>query len=113
MIKYFEKNVISDKTDDFEDVDNLLWKAFQTLSHNVETKLAMPYIRRKYVEGREAEFDRNLAGSTLMMVATCEAPLSKLDPEIVEAEREDVKMRLAKDPRSELGDLLRAALGID
>lgn len=113
MNKYFEKNIFADKAEDFEDVQCTLWRAFQTLSHNVEVKDAMPHLRRKCVEGREAAFDENLAGSALMMIAACEALLSKLEPDIVEKAGESVEKRLAKEPNDELRDLLRAALGIE
>lgn len=113
MTKYFEKNIFADSADDVEDVEETLWKAFHVLSHNVEVKVAEPYLKRKYTEGREAELDENLAGSALMMIAACEALLSKLDPEAVETAGEDVEKKLAKSPKDELGDLLRAVLGIE
>lgn len=113
MTRYFEKNFIADDALDVEDVEGVLWKAFQVLSHNVEVKASEPYLKRKHVEGREAELERNIAGSALMMIGACEALLSKLDPETVEAAVEEVGRRLDKDPERELGDLLRAVLGID
>lgn len=113
MNKYFEKNFIDDDVIDIEDVGDVLWRAFQTLSHNVEVKASEPFLRRKHVEGREAELDKNLAGSALMMIGACEALLSKIDPHAVARAFEDAERKLAKSPKDELGDLLRAALGID
>lgn len=110
MDKYFEKNVFANNADDVEET---LWKAFHVLSHNVEVKIAEPYLRRKYTEGRESELDENLAGSALMMIAACEALLSKLGPDAVVAAGEDVAKKLAKSPKDELGDALRAFLGIE
>lgn len=113
MNKYFEKNIFADKDKDFKDVQGTLWRAFQTLSHNVEVKDAMPHLRRKCIEGRETAFDENLAGSALMMIAACEALLSKLEPEIVEKAGVSVKEKIAKEPNDKLKDLLRAAFGIE
>ena len=112
MKKYFEKNIFADNAKDFEDVQYTLWEAFQTLSHNVEVKVAMPHLMRKCIEGRETEFDMSLAGSALNMIAVCEALLSKLDPEIVEMAGESVEKKLAKEPKDEFRDLLCAALGL-
>ena len=113
MNRYFEKNFIADDALDVEDVGDVLWKAFQVLSHNVEVKASEPYLKRKHVEGREAELERNLAGSALMMIGACEALLSKLDPEAVEMAGEDAERKIAKDPENELGDLLRAFFGLE
>lgn len=111
MNKYFDKNFIADDALDFGDVGGVLWDAFQVLSHNVEFKASEPYLKRKHVEGRESELDENLAGSALMMIGACEALLSKLDPEAVETAGEDVEKKLAKDPKDELGGLLRYVMG--
>ncbi len=113
MNKYFERNFIADDALDVEDVGDVLWKAFQTLSHNVEMKVAEPYLKSKHVEGREAELERNFAGSALMMIAACEALLSKLDPDAVVVAHESAEKKLAKDLRDEFGDLLRAVLGTE
>ena len=113
MTRYFEKNFLTDDALDIEGIENVLWETFHTLSHNVELKVAEPFIRRKYVEGREQELDKSLAGTALMMIASCEALLSKLDPGTVEAAVEEIGRRLDKDPRDEFGDLLRAVLGIE
>ena len=113
MEKYFEKNYIADKLINIEDMDGVLWKTFQTLSHNVDVKAAMPHIKRKCVEGREAELDKNLAATALMMIGLCEALLSKLDNEVVEMAVEEVERKLASKERDELEELLRAALGIE
>lgn len=103
MNKYFEKNYIADKLSNIEDMDDVLWKAFQTLSHNVDVKAVMPHLKRRCVEGREAELDRNLAGSALMMIGLCEALLSKLEPEVVEMAVEEVERELASKPEDALG----------
>lgn len=113
MTRYFERNFIANDVLDVGDVGGVLWDAFKTLSHNVEVKASEPYLKRRHVEGREAELETNIAGSALMMIAACEALLSKLDPEAVETAGEDAERKLAKDPSDDLGDLLRAVLGID
>lgn len=113
MTRYFEKNFIADDALDIENVGSVLWESFKTLSHNVEVKASEPYLKRKHVEGREAELETNIAGSALMMIGACEALLSKLDPEAVETAGEDVEKKLAKDPSSDFDAILRAVLGID
>ena len=111
MTRYFEKNYIADVDDD--DLEHMLWKTFRTIVHNLEVRDAMPHLKRKCVEGRECEMEENVAAVALLMVANCEALLSKLDPDAVVAAFEDVEKKLAKSPKDEFGDLLRAALGID
>lgn len=113
MNKYFEKNYFANSADDWNDVGETLWRAFRTLSHNVEVKVAMPHLKRKCVEGREAEFDENIAGTALLMIAACEALLSKLDNGTVEMARERVEKDLAMEPIDELKDMLREALGVE
>lgn len=113
MTRYFEKNFFAADAADIKDVGEVLWTAFQTLCHNVEVKTYEPHLKRRCIEGREAELERNLAGSALMMIGACEALLSKLDPEAVEAAGEDAERKLARDAPDDLDDLLRAVLGID
>lgn len=111
MNKYFEKNYIADVDDDA--LEHMLWTTFRTLVHNLEVREAFPHLKRKCVEGREGDVEENVAAVALMMVANCEALLSRLDPGAVERALEDVEGKLAKSPKEELGDLLRAALGIE
>lgn len=112
MKKYFDKNLIAHDAMDVDDIQPLLWQGFQTLIHNVEVKEAMPHLKRRCIEGREGEMEANIASSALMMVAACEALLSKLDPEAVETAWERVEKKLADEPDSDFESILRAALGL-
>lgn len=109
--KYFDKNYLAEVDDDA--LEHTLWSTFRTLVHNLETRDAVPHLKRKCIEGREDEVEENVAAVALLMVANCEALLSRLDPASVERALEDVARKLAKSPKEELGDALRAFLGIE
>ena len=111
MIMHFEKNYLAEVDDD--DLEHTLWITFRTLVHNLEVRDAFPHLKRKCVEGREGDVEENVAAVALLMVANCEALLSRLDPGAVERALEDVEKKLAKSPKEELGDALRAFLGIE
>lgn len=111
MNKYFEKSYLTEVDDD--SLELTLWSTFRTLVHNLEVRDAVPHLKRKYIEGREGDFEENVAAVALLMVAHCEALLSRLDPAAVERALEDVTGKLAKSPKEELGDALRAFLGIE
>lgn len=111
MNKYFEKNHLTDIDDDV--LEHMLWSTFHTLVHNLEVREAAPHLKRRCIEGREGEIEENAAATALVMIANCEALLSRLDAEAVERARADVEGKLAKSPREEIGDALRAFLGIE
>lgn len=111
MNKYFEKNYLTDIDDD--ELELTLWSTFRTLIHNLEVRDAVPHLKRKCIEGREDDVEENVAAVALLMVANCEALLSRLDPAAVERALDDVTGKLAKSPKDELGDALRALLGIE
>ena len=109
--KYFDKNYLAEVDDDA--LEHTLWSTFRTLVHNLEVRDAAPHLKRRCIEGREGNVEENVAAVALLMVANCESLLSRLDPAAVERALEDVEKKLAKSPKEELGDLLRAALGIE
>lgn len=109
--KYFDKSYLAEIDDD--SLEHMLWDTFRTLVHNLEVREAFPHLKRRCVEGREGDIEENVASVALLMVANCESLLSRLDPAAVERALEDVTKKLAKSPKEELGDLLRAALGIE
>ena len=111
MNKYFEKSYLTEVDDDA--VVHMFWGTFRTLVHNLEVREAVPHLKRRCIEGREGDVEENVAAVALLMVANCEALLSRLDPEAVEKVFEDVAKKLAKSPKDELGDALRAFLGIE
>lgn len=111
MDKYFEKNYLTDIDDD--ELEHTLWSTFHTLVHNFEVREAAPHLKRRCIEGREGDLEKNVAAVALLMVANCEALLSRLDAEAVERARADVEGKLARSPREEIGDALRAFLGIE
>lgn len=111
MDMHFEKNYLAE-VDDCA-LELTLWSTFRTLIHNLEVRDAVPHLKRKCIEGREDDVEENVAAVALLMVANCEALLSRLDPEAVEKVFEDVAKKLAKSPKDELGDALRAFLGIE
>ncbi len=111
MNKYFEKNYLQEV--DVDLLGEALWSTFRTLVHNLEVRDAAPHLKRRCIEGREGDVEENVAAVALMMVANCEALLSRLDPAAVERALGDVEKNLAKSPKEELGDALRAFLGIE
>lgn len=111
MDKHFEKNYLAEVDDDA--LEHALWSTFRTLVHNLEVRDAVPHLKRRCIEGRESDVEENVAAVALMMVANCEALLSRLDPGAVERARADVEAKLARSPKDELGDALRAFLGIE
>lgn len=111
MDKYFDKNYLAEVDDDA--LELTLWSTFRTLVHNLEVREAAPHLKRRCIEGREGDVEENVAAVALLMVANCEALLSRLDPGAVERALEDVAKKLARSPREEIGDALRALLGIE
>ena len=61
--------------------------------------------------GTAGLFDLNLASSALHMISVCEAILTKLPDNIVERGLSEVRVFVDSD--SDLGDVVRAALGLE
>ena len=111
MTKYFDKNrfcnaSLSSLCDELFDATRVLYG--NLMVNDIEDSLKKSVVREKH-----EKFEENTAFAALYMIGICEAALSKLDPEAVEMAGEDAERELARDAPDDLGDLLRAVLGID
>lgn len=111
MTMYFEKNRLCDVS--ISSLGDELFDATQVLYGNLMVKDIEGSLKRGIVRDKHAKFEANTAVAALYMIGICEAALSKLDPEAVEAAGEEAERKLARDAPEDLGDLLRAVLGID
>lgn len=111
MTRYFEKNNLCNTS--LSSLGDELFDATLVLYGNLMVKNIEGSLKRGIVRDKHAKFEKNTAIAALYMIGICEAALSKLDPEAVEMAGEDVERKLARDAPDDLGDLLRAFLGIE
>lgn len=111
MDKYFDKNRFRDAS--LSSLCDELFDATKVLYGNLMVNDIEGSLKRGIVRDKHAKFEENTAIAALYMIGICEAVMSKLDPEAVEAAGEDAEREFAKDPENELGDLLRTLLGFE